>query len=505
MKIEQRPLKLTASVNFEPLNEEEEDKLIKASSLESLKTLFPDIRQGNDDLLKVSFNVAVANLVNSNGHGILGSDADACMESFLHKPFNIEHQSSYIIGHATNFGFSTFGENKIISKITPKYSKELMPFNMALGGVVYKRADTYYADLIKRSSNKSDYWYNSISASWEILFDEYIIALGSKRLADAEIVKDDTRVRELCAYLKDEGGSGFMKDGTPVYQIVVGNLLPAGVGFTFTPAADVKGLEVEDMSDANKKTKSYSSESEASQDNKYETENSVIVISSETREEIKAQIKEEIIKEISQNEISTVSTKRRMKIKDITDITEDALKESTASDIRDFIKDQLAVKSGELKALEDEKILEISSKEQEIKAKEADLAEKAQKVTELESKVAEIEKTLQEVSAAKEKMEKQASFNERMETLDEKFEISDEQRQVVAKQIRDLSDEDFQAWLGDFGKLVSAKSSEKEAPNTSKTLASASSKEEVPNSQDSEEENDFAKFKKAFANVKVSV
>jgi len=500
MKIEQRPLKLTASVNFEPLNEEEEDKLIKASSLESLKTLFPDIKQGNDDLLKVSFNVAVANLVNSNGHGILGSDADACMGNFLHKPFNIEHQSSYIIGHATNAGFSTFGENKIISKITPKYSRDLMPFNMALGGVVYKRADAYYADLIKRSSNKGDYWYNSISASWEILFDEYVIALGSKRLADAEIIRDDKQVKELSAYLKDEQGSGFMKDGTPVYQIVTGSLLPAGVGFTFTPAADVKGLEVEDLSDSSKKTRSYSSEEQDL------TENNVVYISSDEREEIKAQLKEEIIKEISQKENITVTTKRRMKIKDITDITEDALKEVTASEVRDFIKEQLTVKSGELKAFEDAKALEISSKEQEIKAKEADLEEKTKKVTELESKVTEIEKTLQEVSAAKESMEKQASFNERMETLDEKFEISDEQRQIVAKQIRDLSDEDFQAWLGDFGKLVAAKASEKEVPNTSKALAKASSQEDVPNSQEQESsENDFAKYKNSFAKRTVSV
>jgi hypothetical protein len=502
MKIEQKSLELTASVNWEPVNEEEEDKLLKASSLESLKALYPNLKKGNDDLLKVSFNVAVANLVNSNGHGILGGDADACMESFVHKPFNIEHESSLVIGHATNYGFSTFGDNKIISKITPKYSKELMPFNMSLGGVVYKRADPYYADLLKRSSKKGDYWHNSISASWEILFDEYVIALGSKRLADAEIVKDDAKVKELSAYLNDEGGSGFMKDGTPVYRIVLGNLLPAGVGFTFTPAADVRGIEVEDEIDSkNKKTKSYSSKGETEE---LEQEEPEVIVISQTREEIKAELKEEILNEISQNKEKVVTTKRRMKIQDITDITEDALKESTASEIRDFIKEQLSVKSTEFKALEDAKAQEVAAKEQEVKAKEAELEEKVLKVSALESKLEEIEKSLQEVTAAKEKMEKQVAFDERMTTLDEKFEITDSQRQVVAKQIRDLSDEDFQAWLGDFGKLVSAKA-EGDAPNTNKTLSQASSQEDVPNSQEGEEVNDFAKYKKSFANVKVSV
>lgn len=506
MKIEQKSIPLKASVNLEVMSPEEEDKIVRASSLESLKSLFPDLRKGNDDLLKVSFNVAVANLVNSNNHGILGKDVENCMESFLHKPFNIEHNNSSIVGHATNYGFTTFGDNELIKKITAKYSKELVPFNMALGGVVYKRADPYYADLLKRSGNKTDYWYGAISASWEVLYDEYVIALGSKKLSDAEILYDDKRVGELTKYLSDEeGGSGFLKDGTPIYRIVTGGLLPAGVGFTFTPAADVKGIEVEDESDESKNGKSFGAEGESGGDEP-EAEVFEIRMTLEEKELMVANLKKDFLEEISQNEKKSVSKKRHMKIKDITDITEDALKESTASEIRDFIKDQLAAKDSVFSEVEAAKVTEIEAKAKEVEAKEAELKDSLAKVSELEVKLSEVETKFSEVLAAQEETQKGIAFNERMSALDEQFEVSDDQRQVIAKQIRDLSDEDFASWSVDFSKLVVAKSKESDG-KPDKALSNASSSEEIPNSQEQgdEQENSFAKYKESFAKVSFSV
>lgn len=494
---------MTASVNIEQVSGEEEEKILTASSLDSLKALFPELKKGNDDLLKVSFNVAVANLVNSNGHGILGSDAVSCMENFIHKPFNIEHQSSMVIGHATNFGFTSFGDNKMIDSVTARYTKKLLPFNMALGGVVYKRADAYYADLIKDSNNKSSYWYGAISASWEMLFDEYILALGSKKLADAELVTDDKQVEELSRFLADEeGGTGFMKDGTPVYRIVVGNILPAGVGFTFTPAANVKGLVVEDEADANKKTKSYA-------DDGLPLAASAIV---EEKEDKSSELLEKSLQEIyeiktilSQKDNLSVSKQRRMKIKDITDITEDALKESlAASEIRDFIKEQLSAESLKFKQLEEAKAQEIAAKEAEAAAKQAELEAKAAKVVELESEVSQIKEALAEVQTAKASMEQEIAFNERMQIVDEKFELGDEQRAVIAKQIKSLDEDGFGSWLEDFSKIFAAKS-EGSPENLGKVVSTASSTDSVPNAQEQEEENDFAKYKKSFAKVTINV
>jgi hypothetical protein len=500
MKIEQRKIEMTASVQTEQISGEDEEKLITASSLDSLKALFPDLKKGNDDLLKVSFNVAVANLVNSNGHGILGGDAVACMENFLHKPYNIEHNSSMVIGHATNYGFSTFGDNKLIENVTGKYTKSLQPFNMALGGVVYKRADSYYADLIKNSSKKGNYWHGAISASWEILFDEYILAIGSKKLADAELIREDSKVQELTQYLADEeGGTGFLKDGTPIYRIVIGNVLPAGVGFTFTPAANVKGLVVEDEVDANKKTKSYSKEDECAASITLESTSETSV------EELKSFVEEkfeEIKEQISQKEKLSVSKNRHMKITDIADITEDALKESlAASEIRNFIKEQLSAKNAEFQQAEADKAKEIAAKESEIAAKQAELDAQLQKVSDLEAKISSVETSLNEVQAAKVAMEQSIAFNERMQIVDEKFEIGDEQREVIAKQIKSLDEDGFNAWLNDFGKILAAKT----VGDVGKTLSSASAKEEVPNAQETEEVSDIEKYKKSFAKVTISV
>lgn len=511
MKIAQRSISFSADVQASKLEEEEIEQIAKASSLESLKDLYPTLKEGNEDLLKVSFNVAVANLVNSNGHGILGADANEVMESFVHKPFNIEHETSMIVGHATNYGFTSFGENKIIPKITARYSKRLEPFNMALGGVVYKRADNHYADLLKESAtDERSYWYNSISASWEMLYDEYVIALGSKRLADAEIITDDKQVAELTKYLADEkGGSGFMNDGTPVYRIVSGGLLGAGSAFTFHPAADVKGLNVEDESDAKKKCKKvYSNEDTeefANEEDKPEIE------ASKEKENI-LEIVAEIKKDVSQLKDTSVTKKRIMKIKDITDINEDTLKEVQASEIRDFIKVELAEAAKKYEELEAAKAEAEKAKADELQAKADEVEEKVQKVSELEASVESLQEELKEIKEAKAAQEKQDTFNARMETIDNEFEVEDEQRAIFAKQIRDLSDEEFKSWVSDLKTILASKpetetETEEEEGGSERTLSSASSTEDVPNAQDQEEDssNDLEKYRKSFAKATVTV
>lgn len=501
---EPKKISLSSSVSFEKIDKEEGARLIEASSLDSLKKLFPAIKTPSDDLIKVSFNMAVANLVNDNGHGILGKDAQNCIEGFIHRPFNIEHCQSSVIGHAITYGFTTFGENEIIDKLTKKYTENLTPFNMALGGVVYKRADPYYAEFISESTDPKNIWYHKLSASWEVLYDEYIIALGSKKLADATLIWEDDKVMEYTPYLRDEdGGTGFLKDGTPVYRVIIGEgILPAGVGFTFTPAAEVKGMVSEDSA-SYKKTKSYSSQEGGGVDPL-----SLILENSQSSTETIKILSEEIKKireNFSQSNTKGLSQERRMKIKEISDITEDSLKESTASEIRDFIKVQLAEKVSEAQAQEDLRKQELQAKEDEIKQKQTELEEKVNSLESLKSELEAVKTELSEVKAAKEGMEQQARFDERMTSIDEKFEVTDEQRTVIAKQVRSLGDEDFDAWLGDFEKFLVAKKSKGEK-KPEKALSTASSKEDVPNAQNLEEgEESLAKYKKSFAKVTINV
>lgn len=44
------------------------------------------------------------------------------------------------------------------------------------------------------------------------------------------------------AKLRAYGGSGKLDDGSKIYRLLRGDIYPLGIGFTTTPAADVKGL-----------------------------------------------------------------------------------------------------------------------------------------------------------------------------------------------------------------------------------------------------------------------
>ncbi len=92
--------------------------------------------------------------------------------------------------------------------------------------------------------------YEKISASWEIGFNEYFVAVGSLDLKQAEIITKKEQIDEFKKYLKGFDGPGFMNDGTPVYRLVTGRIYPLGIGFTTNPAADVQGVVIDDGTSA---------------------------------------------------------------------------------------------------------------------------------------------------------------------------------------------------------------------------------------------------------------
>ena len=116
------------------------------------------------------------------------------------------------------------------------------PFNISLGAVVYRMVDKRFAELLNRSVDPESPMYNQVSASWEIGFNDYQIAIGSESLSQAEIITDAKQIEELSKYLKASDGVGKMDDGTIVRRLVVGEVYPLGIGFTANPAADVEGV-----------------------------------------------------------------------------------------------------------------------------------------------------------------------------------------------------------------------------------------------------------------------
>ena len=114
---------------------------ISKASMDDLKTLMPDSinLDKNIDLVGVAFNAAVVNKFNKNHDGISTDTALAVKDYFVHKPTNIEHKKQRIVGHIVSAGFSSYGDNEILTDEDLANYED--PFNIALGAVVYRMVD----------------------------------------------------------------------------------------------------------------------------------------------------------------------------------------------------------------------------------------------------------------------------------------------------------------------------------------------------------------------------
>ena len=109
--------------------------------------------------------------------------------------------------------------------------------------------------MLEQANEEGEY-HNMISASWEIGFNDFYIAVGSNDLSEAEIVTDKNKIKDLQKYLRAYDGEGKMDDGTIVNRLVVGDIYPLGIGFTSNPAAEVEGVIVENQESVKAKKES---------------------------------------------------------------------------------------------------------------------------------------------------------------------------------------------------------------------------------------------------------
>lgn len=457
----------TSKANLRNYSDFEEKGMVTLASLDDLKSLMPaeEVRLENPDLLYSSFNAAVVNLINGNDDGITTETGLRVARLFKDKHMNIEHNRFNVIGHIINYGFSKFGENSILDEAKIKGSD---PFNICLSSVAYRAVDPYFCEFLEEEGG------DEVSASWELGFDEFVIALGSKNLKDAEIVSDEKQVKELSEYLRAYKGSGFTKDGVEVYRVVTGNPIPLGCAYTFTPAAAVKGIAV------------------ASELQIREERPIVVNINLENFEP----------KEKKPDNKTKASVNKNMKITSLEDIQQDTLAEMQASSIREFIRTKLdeASESYNQKAAEVE-AEKKASEDLKLQA-EASQKELQEKLSKLEEESLELKKELDSIKAEKESLAKQTAFSERMSSLDEEYNLTDVDRKVIQSQIVDLTDESFASWKQSFDVLVSAKkkvvkTEEEKAEELKLQLEEAKASQTIPNSSKLEKD-DFSKISNAF-------
>lgn len=406
---------VSASLNFDS------NILLSNASIDSLRSIIPDSvsLDKNIDLIGTAFNAAVVNKFNKNGDGIDTNTAIAFKKYFIHKPTNIEHKKTRVVGHIVNSMFSSFGENKILSDEDVK--NKFDPFNIALAAVVYKTVDKNFSEALVKSNDPNSNLYQKISASWEIGFNDYLIAVGSDDLKNAEIISKKEHLEEFKKYLKGFDGPGKLNDGTPVYRLVTGRIYPLGIGFTMNPAADVKGVIIDDGS------------SEAEDSNKNE---SIEVNSNE--------IVEFFNKKISQQEKPPVN-KIKIKNMDLEQIIS-ALKaviseqsseknlefsEKSIASISSRIAETIKSKNDEFKLkLEAEEVAKQKAIDEATRLKEE--MEKTNSIlTETRAKLTELENTIASQAA-------QELYNSRMAALDCEYDFEDSDRAILAKEVSSL-------------------------------------------------------------------
>ena len=382
--------------------------------------------------------------------------------------------------------------------LTEEQVKDLKgPFNVTLGGVIWKVVNSNIANLIESSTDPDNDNYQRISASWELGFSEYNLALiegESKNLEDAEIISDSDIVKELQANLRAFGGKGQTEDGKMIYRKVINDVVPLGIGLTETPAADVKGV-------FGKKSDNENSSS-ASEEQKIEIDEKV-----EKSEE-----------KISQTDNINVKQNASiaMKITSIQDITDENLKVVEASAVSEFIEDELKKASenySEEKAKLENALSEATEKHESLLKEHGEAKEQLEK----------IQAQLGEMLAEKAQREAEERFATRMASLDESFVLEDQEREIIASDIKDMTDEEFASHIEKLDVLMKSRKREvveamerqqaEEAKASEEVEEEASAEtvveevvenaeaqaEEVPNTIDASEPTVFDKYKSAFS------
>lgn len=395
---------------IKPLVSEEKDKYLALASLIDVGNFVPDVdTEKNIDLLPIAFNACVINRVNKNGDVIDTATAADIYKNFINKPINIEHNRERVIGVILAASFSEFGSDLPLTEEQVKDIKG--PFNITLGGVVWKVVNSRLAQMIEDSNDPTSEDYQKISASWELGFSDYVIAAingDSKNLEDAEIISDSAQIDSLSECLRSLGGTGKTKDGRSVYRKVTAQVVPLGVGLTENPAADVKGVAV--------------------------------------KIEIKESNSSEILESIShleENNVNISTINKDMKITKIEDINDESMKQLSASSVTDFI-------SEEMKKASEQFSVERNQKDNAIKnALEAQVK--------LEGELATIKSALADLEAARASKEAEEAFNARMSSFDAEYDLDDEDRSLIATDVKDLSEEGFAAYTKKMSVLMKAK------------------------------------------------
>ena len=419
-----------------------EESNISQASLESLRPLIPasiDLDK-NIDLLGVAFNAAVVNKFNKNGDGIDSEAAVKIKDYFVHKPANIEHDRDRIVGHIVSAGFSKYSDSSELMSDEEALVED-KAYNIALAAVVYRTASKEFADLVVNSTDADSDFFESVSASWEVGFNDYVISVGGDDLHESTIISNPEEVKAYSPYLKSLGGKGMLQDGRKVNRLIVGDIYPLGIGFTSNPAADVKGLVAEKgepkpepstrkdpIDKLMTKSKKTSHSTQENVLNK-ETYHNNIMDKDQIINEFRAALDEKLgNQDFSEESVASISK-----------VFIEAIREKGEQYVADLEK---------AKAEKEEAVQAQNSLQEKMGEVEQQLQSTQEKLS-----------VLEEENSAR---EAEIRFNSRMEALNEIYDLDEDDSKIVASEISDLdeSEESFAEYQEKLAKVWKHKNKE---------------------------------------------
>lgn len=453
----------------------ERDSLLSEASLTAIKQFLPNVdTSSNTDLLPIAFDSCVVNKFNKNGDGIDSATAVSMAKNFIFKPINVEHNKTNVAGVILNISYTSTASHK---ELTPEEAATTKnPYYITLGGVLWKYVRPELAEYVEECSDPSSSEYGNVSASWELSFEKYSIALrddNSRMMEDAEIIEDEDEINKIETATKNKINAKY--NGKRVYRIINGNVTPIGIGLVENPAADVKGVATE-------KTENQE-EVKAKQENILNSENNIS----------------------TSTEVDVIENKIIMKLTSLDQITDELLKTVTASSLREFFEGKIQEANTQFCSEKDA----LNKIKDESEAANKKLKEDYEA---LKTNFDKISTQLAEIQAGVEKAEAQRLFDVRMEAFDKDFELTADTRKILATELPTVkTEEEFTAYFSKMkallpskviAKQITASETPKVEPATVIETAIKNGEKEVvsvPNTQKPQEETFYNKYSKAFA------
>ncbi len=143
-------------------------------------------------------------------------------------------------------------------------------------------------------------------------------------------------------------------------------------------------------------------------------------------------------------------------LKSFKDLTDENLKECTASVIQDLYSETL---NKEMEKISKDYEAKTKEKETEIKAAQDKIAEVEKKTKEVETKLTEITENYNKIVKANQEKEAVETYSARMEALNNRFDLTDKEQEILASDVKSIKDDaEFEKFLEKQEILLAAKS-----------------------------------------------